>query len=252
LAKAILARNLWLQGYPDQAIECARAAVEEAAAMDHSLTLAIALIWAITVLLWTGELQGAGTYIDMLVSRAESHSLAPYLLVARGFKGDIAIRQGNAGDGVEDLQGTLRKLHAAPYELLTTELHLSLIGGLSALGRIDEAIALADETLAGVEMNGTLLHSPELLRMKGSILLARPASSRDEAETCFSQALALSRRQGARAWEMRTAIDVARLMAGRGDATGAHGLLQPVFEGFAEGSGTADLTAAKSLLATLR
>src|SRR3984893_8877800 len=44
LAKAILARNLWLQGHPDQAVERARQAVEEAAAMDHSLTLAIALI----------------------------------------------------------------------------------------------------------------------------------------------------------------------------------------------------------------
>src|ERR1700730_6770534 len=44
LAKAILARNLWLQGHPDQAMERARQAVEEAAAMDHSLTLAIALI----------------------------------------------------------------------------------------------------------------------------------------------------------------------------------------------------------------
>ncbi len=44
LARAILARNLWLQGHPDQAMACARQAVEEAAAADHSLTLAIALI----------------------------------------------------------------------------------------------------------------------------------------------------------------------------------------------------------------
>src|SRR5882757_6784169 len=41
LAKAILARNLWLQGHPDQAMERARQAVEDAGAMDHSLTLAI-------------------------------------------------------------------------------------------------------------------------------------------------------------------------------------------------------------------
>ena len=74
LARAILARNLWLQGHPDQAMAQARQAVEEAAAMDHSLTLAIALIWAISVFLWTGDLKSAEAYIDMLIARAESHS----------------------------------------------------------------------------------------------------------------------------------------------------------------------------------
>jgi hypothetical protein len=68
LAGAILARNLWLQGHPVQAMERARQTVEEAAGMDHSLTLAIALIWAISVFLWTGDLRRAETYIDWLLS----------------------------------------------------------------------------------------------------------------------------------------------------------------------------------------
>src|SRR6202021_3037470 len=94
LAHAILARNVGLQGHPDEAIKWARKAVEEASAVDHSLTLAITLIWAISVFLWAGELERAAAYIDMLISRAESHSLAPYLLVARGLKSEVAIRQG--------------------------------------------------------------------------------------------------------------------------------------------------------------
>jgi predicted ATPase len=251
LAKAILARNLWLQGHPDQAVERARQAVEEAAAMDHSLTLAIALIWAISVFLWTGELQSAEAYIDMLVSRAESHSLAPYLLVGRGFKSEVAIRQGDARGGVESLQSSLQKLHAAPYELLTTELNLSL-GGLSAIGQVDEAISLIDESLGRVETNGNLLYIPELLRVKGTILLLLPEFNRDNAETCLLRALELSRRQGARAWELRTAIDLATLMVGRGEIDSARELLQPVFEHFVEGLGTADLKTAERLLATLR
>ena len=252
LAKAILARNLWLQGHPDQAMERARQAVEEAAAMDHSLTLAIALIWAISVFLWTGELQSAAAYIDMLIALAESHSLAPYLLVARGFKSEVAIHHGDVRGGVENLQSSLQKLHAAPYELLTTELNLALVRGLSAIDRIDEAIALIDESLGQVETNGNFLYLPELLRVKGSILLQRPAIDRDDAEACLSQALALSRRQGARAWELRTAIDVATLMAGRGEIDGAREVLRPVSEHFVDGLGTADLKAAERLLATLR
>jgi predicted ATPase/DNA-binding winged helix-turn-helix (wHTH) protein len=251
LANAILARNLWLQGHPDAAIEWARKAVEEASAVGHSLTLAVTSIWAISVFLWTGELQSAVAYIDLLISRAESHSLAPYLLVARGFKSEVAIRRGDPKGGVESLQDSLQRLHATPYELLTTELNLSLAWGLSAIGQVDEAISLIDESLAQVETNGNLLYIPELLRVKGTVLLLLPEPNRNNAEACFLQALALSRDQGARAWELRAAIDLAKLLADRGEIDGAHELLRPVFEHFVEGLGTADLKAAENLLATL-
>ena len=65
------------------------------------------------------------------------------------------------------------------------------------------------------------------------------------------QSLELSRRQGARAWELRTAIDLAALWAGQGRSDDARALLQPVFEQFVEGLDTADLKAAERLLATL-
>jgi predicted ATPase/DNA-binding winged helix-turn-helix (wHTH) protein len=252
LARAILARNLWLQGHPDQAMACARQAVEEAAAMDHSLTLAIALVWAISVFLWTGELKSAEAHIDRLIARAESQSMAPYLLVGRGFRGDVAIRRGDAANGVEGLRGSLQKLHAAPYELLTTELNLALVGGLSAIGQLDEALALIDESLGQVERNGNQLYLPELLRMKASLLLQLPDRNRNEARAHLTQALELSRGQGARAWELRSAIDMATLMAGAGEIDSARALLQPVFAPFVEGLGTADLKAAGRLLATLR
>ena len=252
LANAIFARNLWLQGHPDEAIAWARKAVEEARAGDHSLTLAIVSIWAISVFLWAGELASATAHIDLLIARAESHSLAPYLLVARGFKSEVAIRQGDAKGGVEKVQqGCLQKLHTTPYELLTTELNLSLAWGLSVIGRVDEAISLIDESLAQVETNGNLLYRPELLRVKGAIFLLPPNPSPSNAEACLLQALELSRRQGARGWELRTAIDLAKLLAGRNDVDRAHQLLRPVFERFEEGLGTADLKAAERLLATL-
>jgi predicted ATPase/DNA-binding winged helix-turn-helix (wHTH) protein len=251
LAGAILARNLWLQGHPVQAMERARQTVEEAAGMDHSLTLAIALIWAISVFLWTGDLRRAETYIDRLLSLAESHSLAPYLLVGRGFKGEMAIRQGDAKGGVDALRSSLQELHAAPYELLTTEFNLSLSWGFAAIGRFAEAIALIDETMRLVEANGDLLYMPEVLRMKGGILLSLPQPSVDDAEACFMQSLELSRRHGAHAWELRTAVDLAKLWVAQERSEDARALLQPVFEQFTEGPDTADLKAAGRLLATL-
>jgi predicted ATPase len=89
---------------------------------------------------------------------------------------------------------------------------------------------------------------PELLRVKGGLLLSLPQHSDEAAEMCFMRSLELSRHQAARAWELRSAIDLAVLLAGQGKSMSARTLLQPVFEQFVEGSNTADLKAAERLL----
>jgi hypothetical protein len=85
-----------------------------------------------------------------------------------------------------------------------------------------------------------------------SLLLSMPHSMTDDAENSFTQSLELSRRQGARAWELRTATDLAAYLASRGRSAEGQALLQPVFERFVEGLTTADLKAGERLLSTLR
>lgn len=250
LASAILARTLWLQGHPAQAVERVLRTVNEAAAMHHSLTLSIALIWGISVFLWVGDLQSAEEHIDWLISHSESYSLAPYRAVGRGFKGELAIRRGDATGGVTILADSLETLHSMPYELLTTELSISLIKGLSAVGRFAEGMTLIDETIQRVETNGDLLFLPELLRVKGGLLLSMPQTRVDNAERHLMKSLELSRRHGARGWELRTATDLAGLLASQGRSESGRALLQPVFEHFVEGWDTVDMKAAERLLAT--
>ena len=87
--------------------------------------------------------------------------------------------------------------------------------------------------------------------MKASLLLSMPQPDRDDAQMCLRRSLQMSRRQGASAWELRAAIDLAALSAAQGRREDARTVLQPVFERFMEGFDTADLNAAKRLLATL-
>ena len=82
------------------------------------------------------------------------------------------------------------------------------------------------------------------------MLLSMPQPRVDDAEMCFMQSLELSRRQGARAWELRTATDLAALFASQGQSERGRAFLRPVFEQFTEGFDTADLKAAERLLAT--
>jgi predicted ATPase len=250
-AGATLARNLWLQGYSDRAVELARQCVDDAVAIDRPVTLAIALNCAVTVFLWTGDLQSAERHIEWLFDHAEAHSLATFLAAGKGFRGQLAICRGNAQDGVELLQGCLEELHAARYALLASSFSISLAQGLAAIGQHEHGLALIDERIGLDEANQAHSYLPELLRVKGGVLLSMPNPMLHEAEICLTQSLDWSSRLGAPAWELRTASDLAALWIRQGQLEPAEALLRPMLERFDEGADTADMKVAGRLLATL-
>ena len=70
----------------------------------------------------------------------------------------------------------------------------------------------------------------------------------EEIEECFLEALAVSRRQGTVALELRAAISLSRLRRAQDKARQARALLAEVYGKFDEGFDTADLKEAKELL----
>ncbi|CAN5393160.1 winged helix-turn-helix domain-containing protein [soil metagenome] len=244
-----LARTLWLQGYPAQAVKRARRTIQ--AVEGHPIALTGTLAWAIGVFFWTGDLRSAEAYITRFLSDAESHLLGPNVAVGQGLKGQLAIRNGEAEAGIETLQSCLGTLQASRYGLLTTEFNISLAQGLAATGRLVEAQLLIDNTIRLVEANGDIIYMPELLRVMGGLLLATPTSGAEAAEEWLLRSLDLSRRHGARAWELRTSVDLAALRLAQGRADSGRSLLLPVFKQFDEGADTTDLKNAGLLLARL-
>jgi predicted ATPase/DNA-binding winged helix-turn-helix (wHTH) protein len=246
-----LARTLWLQGHPAQAAERMRVTMRKAERRNQPTSLEFVLYWAPELFLWMGGLQHAQEYADRLSAHLETHFLSHYLAVGRGYKGALAILRGDANGGVANLKVCLEQLRVTRYKMHDTQFRLNLVQGLVAMGQSDEAIALIDEAIGMVEENGDLLYMPEALRVKGNVLLSLPQRQPDDAEMCFTQSLDWSRRQGARSWELRTAVHLAALWAAQGQRDRARAILQPIFEQFVEGFGTADLMAAEHLLTTL-
>jgi predicted ATPase len=64
-------------------------------------------------------------------------------------------------------------------------------------------------------------------------------------------ALRVAGEQGARLWELRAAMSLARLYGEQGRDMEARGLLVPIYSWFTEGFGTADLAEATALLARM-
>lgn len=246
-SEVTMARNLWLQGFPEQAEDRARKVIESAARTDRPAALTVVLGWAISVFLWNGNWDQAQEHIDTLVHQAETNSLGPFIAAGRARRGELAILRGDAGEGVEDLRSSLAAIHAIGYELLTTEFNISLARGLKSIGQVTEALDVVERTIRNVELKGDVLYMPELLRVNGDLLLTN-AARHEEAEERLWQSIDMSRVQGALGWQIRAANDLAELMVANRRVGDARKLLLPLFNQFAEGAETAELIRARLLL----
>ena len=90
----------------------------------------------------------------------------------------------------------------------------------------------------------------ELNRHKGQLLLRQGHS--EAAEGLYRKSLSIAQEQGAKLWELRAAMSLARLRRDQGRRAEARNLLAPVYGWFTEGFGTPDLKDSKALLAELR
>jgi predicted ATPase len=122
---------------------------------------------------------------------------------------------------------------------------------LARTGQADEAITVLANTTATSSEKGMIYWDAELHRQKGALLLSLADGNGAEAEACFKQAIEIARGQSAKSFELRAAMDLARLWQGEGKRTEARDLLAPVYGWFTEGFDIADLKDAKALLEDL-
>lgn len=119
------------------------------------------------------------------------------------------------------------------------------------LGQLDDARRSIAEAMTAAEVTGEKWCEADIHRTVGEIALTAPGRDTAKAEAYFIRALSIARTQQARSFELRAATWLARLWRDQGKGRQARELLAPVLGSFAEGSATADLIEAKSLLATL-
>jgi predicted ATPase/DNA-binding winged helix-turn-helix (wHTH) protein len=243
MARIMLARILWLQGYADQAMRTVDAGVEDAQGLGHTLSLCNTLVQsACPVALLAGDLERAARFTDSLLRRAEEqNALGIWSLFARGYQGQILIKQGDFATGVLLVRTALTKLREAGFVQHDSVFVMALAEGLIGAGRSGEAMVVIDEGLTRTQRSGELWCRPEMLRIQGEGRLALGDVA--AAEECFAESLDLSRQQAALAWELRTAISLTRLSLDQG-----RDLLGSIVCRLTEGLDTADARAACLLL----
>lgn len=118
-------------------------------------------------------------------------------------------------------------------------------------GQPEKGLAELDEALVAVNDSKGRLYEPELLRLKGELLLTLSPKNETKAEACFLQAIKTAHRQNAKTLELRATVSLSRLWQKQGKQEEARQMLAEVYGWFTEGFDTADLKAAKTLLEEL-
>jgi class 3 adenylate cyclase/predicted ATPase len=246
-----LSRALWHSGYPDQASETADRAVFHAREFGHAYTLAHTLGHTAAAAVLARDAAKVERLAEESAAISGKHGFLLWSAHSELLLGWVAAQRGGAFDGIVRMRAGLAEATAMDTHSFEP-LHLGLIAEALALdGRAKEGLALLDEALSRAAETGEVAAEAELRWLQGQLLQRLRTANAGAAEAAFAQAVSVARRQGSRGYELRAATSLARLWHGQGRRAEARDLLAPVYGWFTEGFDTADLRAAKSLLAEL-
>jgi len=245
---AAWSRTLWMLGFPEKSAATARGAVESSMRYAKPLNTCFALLFTTPMYLWRGDWNGAREVLDRLVAHSHWHALKPFHDTERAMRGATLIGLGEQARGTSMLLALMEKMDDECLNYLSTFLACFIADSLSAGGRGDEACVVVRNARRKASRGGERVQLPELLRMQARALLSISDRHEPRAVRLLERSCRIARRQAALSWELRSALDLARIHERRGEFASALAVLAPVYDRFTEGFATRDLAEASHLL----
>lgn len=239
-----------LMGSPDTALRMIGEGLSRARTSGNPHPIS----WALGILAVAHKLRGDARSTKRAAAEAVEvagqYSLPQWLGFAELWLGWALGRLGQRAEGLALLQMAQRRLRDTGAILFTVMSNCVLAEASVLAGRPETALEHLAAAQEHAERNGEGFMLAEIHRLHATALCALngPAS---ECEGQFRTALGIAQRQGAKTWELRAAVNLARLWRDQSRITDAHDVLAPVYASFTEGFDTADQKDAKALLAQL-
>jgi predicted ATPase len=252
---AFTALTLWVLGYPAQALAQSRQALALARDLSHPLSQALALDLAAGLQQFRREVQSVQEQADALVALATEHRFPFWRGTGTVKQGWARVEQGDGEAGIEAMQQGLAAVQATGTSLVRPSNLARLAEAYLRVNRLNDGLQTVSEALREVQKSGEQYYEAELYRLQGELLLQAAGGRQTaalQAEACFQQALAIARRQQARAWELRAAMSLSRLWQQQGKRQAAREVLAAVYGWFTEGFDTSDLQEAQAQLVALQ
>jgi predicted ATPase len=246
LAAGLLATTLLFLGYADQA----RSQIKQAIALAHDRPSPKAVIGTIAGWLHVlvREPQSVLDYAEQNIALASQYGFHWELAFSTLLRGWARAHLGQPHQGVTELRAGLDQLDEIAVSTRVPHFTSQLLEGLLKARRIEEGLKLVAEAEVFAQATGARFYEPDYYRIEGDLLLMQGAEQAASAEGCFRKAIEIAGQQGAKWFELRASLSLARLLNAQGKRGEACAMLAEIYGWFTEGFDTADLKDAKALL----
>jgi predicted ATPase len=192
----------------------------------------------------------------LLIEHAEKFALPPARIFSTCFGGWVLMSRGEVEEGYALLRPALGSSREGSTVVRLASIALAgafVYSGFTSMVRrvdiIEDALPLISDVLGRCPQGRACWSTAELLRVNGEfMLIAGGARAGEIAEKRFMESLSIAGTNGARSWELRTAMSLAQLWRTQSRGHEARAVLYEAYRTFDEGFDTADLCAARNLL----
>ena len=242
----------WIAGRPERSIERLNESVSLARKIGHPFNLVFALTAGASSLVYLRDVEQLLQHCDEALEVVTEEALGPFSehVNVMQWRGAAEVQRGDFEAGYPRVKAGNDFWTASGGRICTAMFRSWIVLGLQGLGRIDEALTLNTANIEHCRTAGDCYMEPECVRLEGELTLQARPSDLESAEHLFQEAIAIAQAHGAKSWELRAAMSLARLLGSQHRRADAVACLEPVLEWFTEGLQTADLTDAKALVSS--
>ena len=153
--------------------------LEELQGTDHQLLLCRTLYLHQPYATMTGDFATADREIARLIELATGSNAHLWETVGHFLKGKLLVERGEFAQGLLVLRDAFETCDRTGWRISYAEFKGALALGLAGTGRLDEALVALDDAMAADRegADGRGWYAPELLRIKGEVLLQQAAGS---------------------------------------------------------------------------
>ncbi|MGO7018480.1 ATP-binding protein [Rhizobium leguminosarum] len=239
------ARCLWVSGFPDQALKAARQHISELS-QESAVTYCHSLLHLTQVAIWCGELQEFEPYIHLVQSRPEVQALPFYEALALAVYGELLVAKGDATGALANLKKAYDLIEQGRYLMLEPQTVAALATALTSLGRNEEGLRYLDRAFARIGSDSSNFWLPELLRVRFETLKGADNPTLDAIDL-LQKSVEVARRQGARGWELKSTVSLAKVWVKTERLNEAYDLLDRIIRRFEKSAWSPDLANARDL-----
>ena len=241
----------WLLGEPDVAQKHSDDAIRIAKNLDHSFSLTLALSFSQWIHQFNRDVAKTREIAENALALAQEHGFAFWFGWCRIMRGWAMSQQGDYAKGIAEIEVGLVAWRAQGSELGSHYYYGLLAEACMTAGQLDKAATALDQAFQFAANTGEGFWLPEIVRLKGDLLLRSQPADIVGAESKFREALAIATKQDAKSLQLRASFSLAQHLASQGRASDARDTLEPICRTFAGSAKRAELDAAFQFLNSL-